>query len=753
MTPIVPYTQTGGVPAPTGGLPASAGGSQPAAAPDAEGLDFASLFEAARRRYLVFLAVFVVVLGLAIALTAAQKKAYTASATVMVDPKQLQLFQGSHDANVSSDLSLSTEALATQVELIQSRGMAEHVVDQLHLDQDPRFNPSKPGLRGRLMLTLSKLMGAPEPGAMTVEQRRQAIIELVQSRVNAGRVGLTYVIGVGYTDAFPERAAAIANAYADAYVGTSLQTKSDATRQAGGYLNSRLAELGRQAAADAGAVQEYKVSHNLLAASNATLTEQDISNLNAQIATARAEAAADAARLSTARAQLAHGSNGEDVGAALTSPVIQSLRSQRAQVSGQLAELNSRYGPRYPDILKAQQQLADLDIQIKGEIRRVISNLQATSQVSAGRLASLEGTLNQSRGTLTTDTRAQAGLIGLQQKAQASQTLYDDYLSRFKEVAASAGTEQSDARIVSQAQVPISPSSPRIVLDVALGIIVAGVLGTVAAIVAELMDRSFSSGVEIERRLHTHYMGSIPMLSSVARGVRRTPTEYVLANPFSIFSEAFRNMKVSILQARGGSGSAIVAVTSPLTGEGKTTTSVCLGETSSLQGARTIVVDCDLRRRTLHRFLETAPSTGLVEVVKGQATLDEAIVVDEKSQLHFLPLAQGKLTADDVFGVQGMDDLLTELRRRYDFIILDTAPLLALADARLLAAKCDAVVLLCRWRKTPQDAVKSALRLLQTAGAPVSGVALTRVDVRKQSAHGYGDSTYYYREVAEYYAS
>ena len=222
----------------------------------------------------------------------------------------------------------------------------------------------------------------------------------MQSRVNAARVGLTYVIGIAYTDAYPDRAAAIANAYADVYVGASLQNKSDATRQAGGYLNSRLDQLGRQAAAAAVAVQQYKVEHNLLGAANSTLTEQEISNLNGQIAAARAEAAADQARVNTARAQLSKGSTGEDVGAALTSPVVQSLRSQRAQVSGQLAELNSRYGPRYPDIVKAQQQLADIDAQIKAEIHRVISNLQATAQVSAGRLSSLEGPRNQRRGPL-----------------------------------------------------------------------------------------------------------------------------------------------------------------------------------------------------------------------------------------------------------------------------------------------------------------------------------------------------------------
>ena len=656
---------------------------------------------------------------------------------------------------MTGDLSLSTEAVATQVELLQSRNMAERVVDQLHLDETYPLTPPPPGLKGKVMLGFSKLLGASgERRVLTSPERRDLIIDLVTERVRAQRLGLTYVIGISYTDSQPQRAAAVANAYADLYVQGGLQDKSDATRQASGYLNARLRELSDAAAGDAAAVQQYKVAHNLLGSSGETLTEQEISNLNAQIASARAEAAADRARVLTARAQLQHGSTGEDVGAALTSPVVQSLRSQRAVVSGQLAELNTRYGPQYPDVLKAQQQLGDLDIQIKAEIRRVISNLQATADVSSGRLASLEGTANQSRGTLAINTRAEAGLIELQQKASASQALYDNYLARFKEIVASAGTEQADARVVGQARIPEAPSSPRILLDLALGVIVAGMLGVIAGVAAELMDRSFATGVEIERRLHTAYLGSIPLLTSVARGTKRSPTDYVVANPFSVFSESFRNLKVSILQAKNSrAGGAIVAVTSPLTAEGKTTTSVCLGETSSLQGARTLVVDCDLRRRTLQRFLTTMPEKGLVEVITGDATLEEAIVVDDKTGVHFLPLTQGKLTATDIFGDPAMDRLLLELRNRYDFVILDTAPLLALADARTLTVKCDTVVLLCRWRKTPQDALKSALRLLQTAGAPIAGVALTRVDVRKQSAHGYGDSTYYYRETQEYYAS
>ena len=734
-------------------LPASTV-SMPAVQAEPDTLDLSTVLEAARRRWLLFLVVFGLVLGAAFVLTLVQKPKFTASSAVMMDPRQIQIFQSREAANVSGDLSVATEAVATQVQVFTSRGMAERVVDALHLEQDPAYADPPLGLIGKVKAKAGAPLGMWQPKTLTPQERRQTVVDTVLGRLDAQRLGLTYVIGVKYTDPSAERAAAIANAYADSYIQQSIQGKSDATKQAGGYLNARLKELSDQAAADAAAVEQYRVGHNLLGSTGATLTEQEISGLNGQIAGSRAEAAADQAKVDTARAQLKKGSSGDDVGAALGSPVIQSLRSQRAQVSGQLAELNSRYGPRYPDVIKAQEQLADIDSGIRTEINRVISNLQANAQVSAKRLASLEGTLGQSRGTLASNTKSQAGLIQLQQKAASSQSIYDSYLSRFKEIMTSAGTEQSDARIVSQAEPPPTPSSPKVLLDLALGFIIASMLAMIAAIIAETVDRSFASGQEIERRLNAPFVGSIPLLSSVARKVRKTPTDYVAANPFSVFAEGFRNLKLSVLQARAGGGPTIVAVTSPLTAEGKTTTSVCLGQTSAMQGAKTIVVDCDLRRRSLQRFLPAPPEVGLIEVIRGAVKLEEAVVADEKTGLHFLPLAStSKLTADDVFGSQEMDELLTKLRSRYDFVILDTAPLLALADARILAAKADAVVLLCRWRKTPQDALRSALRLLHTADAPVAGVALTRVDVRKQTAHGYGDSSYYYRETQAYHTA
>jgi capsular exopolysaccharide synthesis family protein len=197
----------------------------------------------------------------------------------------------------------------------------------------------------------------------------------------------------------------------------------------------------------------------------------------------------------------------------------------------------------------------------------------------------------------------------------------------------------------------------------------------------------------------------------------------------------------------------IVAVTSSLPGEGKTTTSICLGRASALQGARVVVVDCDLRRRTVNRVLGAEPTVGLLEVLSGESTLQEAIVVDKDTGAHFLPLAKSAFTPKDVFGTVAMDRLLTDLRARYDLVVLDTAPVLPVADTRVLAPKADAVIFLARWRKTPQHAIEAAFRLLSGTGAHMGGVALTQVDMKQQAKYGYGDAGYYYAEYKKYYVS
>jgi capsular exopolysaccharide synthesis family protein len=231
-----------------------------------------------------------------------------------------------------------------------------------------------------------------------------------------------------------------------------------------------------------------------------------------------------------------------------------------------------------------------------------------------------------------------------------------------------------------------------------------------------------------------------------------SPLDYMLENPLSSFAESFRNLRTSVLFARVGEQVRVVTITSSVPGEGKTLTSICLGRTLALGGTHTVIVDCDLRQRNLLRQLGREAEVGLLEVLAGTATLDQALILDEASGAYLLPLAKGtSFTPKDVFASSAMDRLLEQLRARFEIVVLDTAPILPIADTKVLAPKSDIVVFLAHWRKTPRKAVENSLKQLDSVGAHIGGVALTLVDAKEQARSGYGDAGYYYKSYRSYY--
>lgn len=728
--------------------------------PGSERLDPQKLIAAFRRRLKLFVAILLLAVTAAILVTARSTPLFTATANVTINTRQSTVVDSQA---VLSGLTADSSIVDTEVEILKSRHLTERVVDGLNLANDPEFNAdlATPGPVQLALGGIAAIFGArPDEGGgdrdpVAMQRTKEAVIEAVRDRLTIRRVGLTYVMNVSFASEDPAKAARIANAYVERYLLEQLETKFDATRQANEWLNVRLGELRGEVQAAEAAVAQYQSTNNLLSASGTTLTEQEISTYNQQLATVRAQQAEAEARLRTARSQLARGSTGDDVGEALGSQVVQQLRQQRAEVSRRVADLTQRYGPRHPDMLRAQRELADIDGQIQAEIGRLVSNLEAQAQVARERTASMAGSLGTARGTLAANNAASVRLNELQRNAESVRTLYQSFLTRFQETSSQEGLEQSDARIVSRAAIPNAPSSPNIPLNLALGLILGLGLGLAAVVLAEMLDSGLMTGDEVERRLGLPHLGTVPSLPSVAAPGEReeAPADYVLKRPLSAFAEAVRALRTSILYSRTGQAVKVVAVTSALPGEGKSTTCLTLARVSAQSGARVLVVDCDLRRRNLNRMLGFEPETGLLEVLNGKAALEQVVHLDEGSGAHVLPLARNSFTPKDVFGSKAMDQLIADLAARYDLVLLDTAPTLAVADTRILAARSDAVIFLARWRKTPEKAIQQSLRLLEQAGAHVAGVALTQVDMNAQARYGYGDAGFYYADYKKYYAT
>jgi succinoglycan biosynthesis transport protein ExoP len=711
-----------------------------------------------RKHIRLFFAVFVVVTAFMAYGTLKSAPRYTATATVLINqhtPDAVHINTLGTQNNGQTQEGADSSTVDTQVEILKSRALASRVVDEFHLERDPEFNGAlhPPGFLAKLIKSVRGEGAAVSP-ALAKQREYEGVVDAVLGDLAVSRAGLSYTIDLAVTAYDPSKAAAIANAFAQRYLTEGVDSKLDAAHTANAWLDTRMAGLRQQTEAADEAVQQYRIANNLLSAEGATLTEQEISSINTQLATARAEEAEQDARLKTAERQLAAGSNGGDIGEALNSPVIQSMRAQRAQASAHLADLQARYGDKHPEILKARRSLTDIDAQIQVEIQRVMSSLKAQSEVAHTRTQSLLATSDQTRGALQGNNRAMVRLNELQRNADAARAIYDAFLASYKQSTATEGLEQSDARIVSLAKLPTQPSKPNRKLGMMLAIAAGLACGGAAVLLTELLAKGVSTIAQVEEVFQMPALGEIPTLQStldgpLARRSRVDPVAYIAAKPLSRFAESFRNLHASILSSRTGRLVQIVAITSPLPNEGKTTTALCLARTLALSGHKVILLDCDLRQRSINRALASEPRVGLLEVLNGTARLDEALIRDPDSGAIVLPLAKSAHTPRDVFGSEAMGLLLQELRNRFEIILLDTAPVLAVADTRILCPRADAVLMVMRWRRTSRAVVRAALRAL-TGDTFIAGIVLTQVNIREQARAGESEA-HYYRAYRKYY--
>lgn len=723
----------------------------PAAETVADRLDLQALWLLFRRRLKIFVYTALVIFDVAAFLAVWLPPRYTATAVVILNSSDAPVTPTTQQEK--SDVPESSSDVETQMAIITSRDIASKVVDYLHLENDPdmRAMLNDDGLIG----ALARKMGLAKPvyrGPLSDSDRarlRELVIARIAANLDVERVSSAYAFSVAYTDGNPIRATAIANATAHIYTDDQIRMKQAENQQAVKLLGERIEKLRGQAQADYDALQHYRIENNLLSTTGATLTEQEISAYNQQVAGAKAEADADMARLHTARSQLRSGSMGDDVGEALSSPVIQSLRVKRSELSARVAEYSGSLGPKNPDFMDALRQLADVDTQIQSEINRVISNLDAKAKVSKQRLNSLSGSLGAAEGSLAQNNRAMVALDDLQRKADTSQALYESYLNRYKEAVASDGAERADSRLVSDARIPSNPSFPKPFYFLALGLLLGVGAGFVAAVATELAFSGLTSGEDVKRRLHRPYLGGVPEFRTLDPKVE-DPLATLRDAPRSPLSQAVRGVLTKMRQTF--ERTQVIMVASALPNEGKTTMTACLAQSAARAGERVIVIDCDSTR---HQFSADYAKPGdakpgLREVLSGEVTIAAALREDSRG-FHILPIVKAFDADEPQIDAAKLQALLAQLREHFHLILLDTAPLLPVAEARELAALADAVLLLGRWRHTSEKALSSAIELLPPVARNVVGVALSRINMKQQSHFTREDAGAFYHSYKDYY--
>jgi len=727
-------------------------------------IDLAQTLRTLWRRRILIAVCMALVTGVTWAYTTRLPRIYTATTTVMLNTRQPRVIDLKEVMSQAAPLFLT---VTSEVEVIRSRTVAERVVDDLKLLEDPELNPSlRPQRQGSdLLRSISSLFeelkssiaGRPAEKPVDEAQRqrdiRSAVVGAVVGGMDVSVIPQSLVIRISFRSTNPEKAARIADAIADAYLVEQLETKFEAVRRATTWLNGRLESLRQAVEASERQVVAYRSQVGLVEERGKPVEMQKLSDMNTQLVQIKAKRTELEAKLGRIEA-LAKG-EGNLADEFVDSPLIQHLKQFEAQLSREESDLASRYAERHPLMLKVKAELAETRSKLRRETELQLQALRGELAVMRERDNTLSGQIRETEKSTIRQGSDEIRLRELEREAQANRAIYEAFLSRFKETGEQEQIQQADVRIISAAEVPKGPSAPRVSLLVGAAALLSLLAAVVLVMLLEQLDNTFRSREQLEDGTGLPSLGLIPAIRTL-KG-RRSVEAYMSENPSSSFAEAFRivwfALKHGLPDIQPGGRPNSVLITSSVPEEGKSLTALSLARTASNLSLRTILVDTDLRRASIAQTLGIKPEQGVADVLAGRATLEQAIIKDPRSKLDMLiglPIKSDQYQFD-LLSAQSVDDLLESLRGKYDLVVIDGPPTLPVADVQLLAQFVDRVVFCVRWDKTPKENVQSALRMLQDVNARVGGLLLTRVNLRRHARYGYGDLGHYYGSYHGYY--
>jgi polysaccharide biosynthesis transport protein len=739
-----------------------------------------------RRRLGVVLGTFSLCFLLALAAAILIPTRYTSSTTVLVDTRITKILQ---QDDVLGRIGTENAAIESEVEILQSSSLTRRVAEKLRLDVDPQFG-APPSLTSRIVAWWK---GVPPklPNFQNDGVETDTLVQRVAKDLNVKRVGLTYVLEISYNAASAERAAEIANTYAELYLDDQKRAKQRATQRANEWLNARVDELRSKVVEAEKAVEEYKAANGLFDVSGELLPEQQIARVSEQYVAVRALTSDAKAKYDQLRAAAAQGEAGLSAFSdTIQLGAIRDLRMQMGQLSRQEGDLLTRYGPMHPKVMSVRGEIRALQQQISQEINRILGAAKNDFEVAQAKEKAIEANLAQVKATASVTNGATVRLKELTRDSDATRDLFKSFLLRAKETSEQQSLQSADARQLAVATPHIKPSQPNIPLILGIGIIVGLTLGSGLALLFEGFNQTLRSSDEVEAKVGLPHVASLVRLkagrtvgyvidrvvsaifspflwiaSIVTFGrtkrepLRATPNQrYAVEHSASPYAEGIRSIRFALRHVaslrRTDAGGGVVAVASALPNEGKSTTAANLAHYIAHAGDRVLLIDCDVRNPTLSEGAAGGHNAGLIEAVLGQVPLEKALTTDNVSGLHVLALSKESrksMQTGEIFSSVSFSKFIAATRAHYDLIILDLAPLLPVVDGRIVLDKADAALMVVRWNDTELSAVKAALKEASSSATKIIGVVLNDIDPDLQVSQDYYRSRSYMKKFPHYY--
>ncbi|WP_084536426.1 GumC family protein [Azospirillum halopraeferens] len=655
---------------------------------------------------------------------------------------------------------LSEQVIQTEANLISSTVVAHRVADKLRLAEDPEFNGTarQPATLATYLRYLNPLTWIPrgdddttgaglDPAAKS-DMERAALVRRLLGGLQVEPQRRSYVISVRYTTHDREKARLIANTVAETYVLDRLEAGFEEARQVSSWLGERLDTLRNDVVAAEGAVEDYRAQHGLRrkGGQQTTVTDQQMSELNSRLVMARADLGQKQARLDQVRNLLRSRGSMDSTSDVLQSQLIQRLREQEAGLQREMSDAQKTYGERHPRLVGLRAELGEIRGKIAGEIEKIAASYANEVEVAMAGVRTLERELEAVRQQANVAGEAEIRLRELERQAEATRTLYEAFLNRFKREAEQERMQRANARIVSPAEVPMAPSYPRKPPVIIMAALIALAAGVALVFLLDHLDNVIRSSDEAEELSGLPVLGVIPL----RRNRRVRGFEEILSKPRSALADAVRSLRTSI--DLGSSGPArVVMVTSSVPKEGKTFVSLSLALMYAQSGGRVLLIDADIHRPRLHSEIGAEGDRGLAQILGGDGAFEDLVQRGAVGTLDFLPAGRAANVAELV-RAPVLDRLIKDLLEQYDRIVIDTAPVLAVSDTRVIGRLVDRVVYLVRWNATPRDATRNGLKILRGSGVNVFGIVLSQVNQRKHARYGYRDYGHYYGRYRDYYA-
>ncbi|MDX3927021.1 MAG: polysaccharide biosynthesis tyrosine autokinase [Shinella sp.] len=716
--------------------------------------------------------------------------AYTSMTQILLD-ENLSRYAEDEQASPQSRQQADTQ-ISSAVEILKSGTLALRVVDEAKLAENQTIlePPQSPvSVVKSWLRTAASLFSSSPP--LTDEQiyngKRQKAAAMLQQALTVERVGRSAVVALSYKSPDPQLAASVTRTYANAYLTDQLNANFDATERASVWLQERLADLGQRAQAASLEVEKYKTENGLTSARGELMSEQQLADLNSQLIIAQADAASASARYNQFKSIIDQGPEAAVHNATVSSrqtdnSVIQELRGRYLSIDKREKEITDNFGADHPQAVALRSEKEDVGRQIFQELQQLTASYRNEYEVTRSREQSLRESIDGVAGRNSEANLSLVHLRELEQKAAALKTLYESYLGRYELASQQGSFPIAKARVISEAGVPVSPSSPRKTMVLALSIVLGLMAGGGLAFLQEMRERFFRLESEVRSTLGLKSLGYLPRIGSRRKKpldqlqalFRRKKPDYgdaesdlplerisrtVLDAPRSAFAETLRNAKLAGDIMLQGRTDRVIGVVSAMPGEGKTTVAANFAVLLASTGKRTLLIDADLRNPGLSRMIKPAPEAGLVEAVLGEVPWKSGIKFDQQTKLAILPVApRGAANqihhTDELLASPGMAALIEEARKNFDYVIVDLAPLGPVVDAKAFSPYADGFIFVVEWGKTPSRMVRDILDSETQINSKTLGVILNKTDMTELAKYSeFGSSEKLRQHYAKYYTN